>query len=156
MEALPTKRTWPPSCSHGTYQHKAITSRSRQLLMMGTFFFIIFIGMLHYIILSNTTCYLHWIYSGYFYIDRLQWLFLLHGLLLIFTILIAVYVCWYFHWLFFLYSVLSSFILSIVFVNSANALWCFLISISFFMGTWLPETCWATIRREIKNTKSTI
>ena len=22
------------------------------------------------------------------------------------------------------------------------------------MGTWLPETCWATIRREIKNTKS--
>ena len=32
------------------------------------------------------------------------------------------------------YSVLSSFILSIVFVNSANALWCFLISISFFMG----------------------
>ena len=29
-------RTWPPSCSHGTYQHKAITSRSRLLLMMGT------------------------------------------------------------------------------------------------------------------------
>jgi len=23
-------------CSHGTYQHKAITSCSRQLLMMGT------------------------------------------------------------------------------------------------------------------------
>ena len=23
------------------------------------------------------------------------------------------------------------------------------------MGTWLPETCWATIRREIKNTKVT-
>jgi len=36
MDALPTNRTWPPSCSHGTYQHKAITSRSRQLLMMGT------------------------------------------------------------------------------------------------------------------------
>ena len=36
MEALPANRTWPPSCSHGTYQHKAITSRSRQLLMMGT------------------------------------------------------------------------------------------------------------------------
>jgi len=35
-------------------------------------FFITFIGMLHYIILSNTTCYLHWIYSGYFYIDNLQ------------------------------------------------------------------------------------
>jgi hypothetical protein len=36
-----------------------------------SFFFIIviFIGMLHYIILSNTTCYLHWIYSGYFYIE---------------------------------------------------------------------------------------
>jgi len=48
---------WPPSCSHGTYQHKAITSRSPQLLIM---------------------------------------------------------------------------------------------------GTWLPETCWATIRREIKNTKSDI
>ena len=36
MDALPTNRTWPPSFSHGTYQHKAITSRSRQLLMMGT------------------------------------------------------------------------------------------------------------------------
>ena len=24
------------------------------------------------------------------------------------------------------------------------------------MGTWLPETCWASIRREIKNTKSDI
>ena len=36
MEALYTNRTWPPSCSHGTYQHKAISSRSRQLLMMGT------------------------------------------------------------------------------------------------------------------------
>ena len=29
-------RTWQPPCSHGTYQHEAITSRSRQLLMMGT------------------------------------------------------------------------------------------------------------------------
>ena len=57
MDALPTNRTSQPSCSHGTYQQKAITSRSRQLLMM---------------------------------------------------------------------------------------------------GTWLPETCWATIRREIKNTKSDI
>jgi len=36
MDALPTNRSCPPSCSHGTYQHKAITSRSRQLLMMGT------------------------------------------------------------------------------------------------------------------------
>ena len=36
MDALPTNRTWPPSRSHCTYQHKAITSRSRQLLMMGT------------------------------------------------------------------------------------------------------------------------
>ena len=26
----------------------------------------------------------------------------------------------------------------------------------WMMGTWLPETCWATIRREIKNTKSDI
>ena len=57
MDALPTNRTWQPPWSHGTYQHEAITSRSRQLLMM---------------------------------------------------------------------------------------------------GTWLPETCWATIRREIKNTKSDI
>ena len=57
------------------------------------YFFIIFIGMLHYIILSNTTRYLHWIYSGYFYIDSLQWLFFLHGLLLVFTILIVVFVC---------------------------------------------------------------
>ena len=30
----PTNRSWQPSCSHGTYQHEAITSRSRQLLMM--------------------------------------------------------------------------------------------------------------------------
>ena len=36
MEALPTNRTWPPSCSHGTYEHEAITSHSRQLLIMGT------------------------------------------------------------------------------------------------------------------------
>ena len=36
MDALPTNRTWPSSRSHGTYQHKAITSRSRQLLMIGT------------------------------------------------------------------------------------------------------------------------
>ena len=36
MDALPANRTWQPSCSHGTYQHEAITSRSRQLLMMGT------------------------------------------------------------------------------------------------------------------------
>ena len=28
--------TWQRPCSHGTYQHEAITSRSRQLLMMGT------------------------------------------------------------------------------------------------------------------------
>ena len=36
MDALPANRSRPPSCSHGTYQHEAITSRSRQLLMMGT------------------------------------------------------------------------------------------------------------------------
>ena len=33
---LPANRTWPPSCSHSTYQHKAIPSHTRQLLMMGT------------------------------------------------------------------------------------------------------------------------
>ena len=36
MEALPANRSWQPSRSHGTYQHEAITSRSGQLLMMGT------------------------------------------------------------------------------------------------------------------------
>jgi hypothetical protein len=36
MDALLANRSWPPSCSHGTYQHEAIISRSRQLLMMGT------------------------------------------------------------------------------------------------------------------------
>ena len=36
MDALTANRSWQPSCSHGTYQHKAITSRSRQLLMVGT------------------------------------------------------------------------------------------------------------------------
>ena len=36
MDTLPTNQTCPPPCSHGTYQHKAITSRSCQLLMMGT------------------------------------------------------------------------------------------------------------------------
>ena len=36
MDALPANRTWQPPCSHGTYQHEVITSRSRQLLMMGT------------------------------------------------------------------------------------------------------------------------
>ena len=36
MDALPANRSWQPSWSHGTYQHEAITSLSRQLLMMGT------------------------------------------------------------------------------------------------------------------------
>ena len=36
MDALPANRSWQPSCSNGTYQHETITSRSRQLLMMGT------------------------------------------------------------------------------------------------------------------------
>jgi len=36
MDALPTNRSWQPSCSHGTYQHETITTRSRQVLMMGT------------------------------------------------------------------------------------------------------------------------
>jgi len=36
MDGLPANRSWQPSCSHGTYKHEAITSRSRQLLMMGT------------------------------------------------------------------------------------------------------------------------
>ena len=36
MDALPANRSWQPSCSHGTYQHETIATRSRQLLMMGT------------------------------------------------------------------------------------------------------------------------
>ena len=36
MDALTANQTWQPPCGHGTYQHEAITSRSRQLLMMGT------------------------------------------------------------------------------------------------------------------------
>ena len=36
MDALPANRSWQPSRSHGTYQHETITSRSRQLVMMGT------------------------------------------------------------------------------------------------------------------------
>jgi hypothetical protein len=36
MNALPANLSWQPSCSHGTYQHEAITSRSRHLLMLGT------------------------------------------------------------------------------------------------------------------------
>ena len=36
MDALPANRSWQPPCSHGMYQHEAITSRSRQLPMMGT------------------------------------------------------------------------------------------------------------------------
>ena len=35
MDALTANRSWQPSCSHGTYQHETITSRSLQLLMMG-------------------------------------------------------------------------------------------------------------------------
>ena len=38
MDALPANRTWQPPCRHDTYQHEAIMSRSRQLLMMGTWF----------------------------------------------------------------------------------------------------------------------
>ena len=36
VDALPINRTWQPPCNHGTYQHETIKSRSRQLLMMGT------------------------------------------------------------------------------------------------------------------------
>jgi len=36
MDTLTANRFWQPSCSHGTYQHVAITLRSRQLLKMGT------------------------------------------------------------------------------------------------------------------------
>jgi len=36
LDALPANRSLQPPCNHGTYQHKAITSRSRQFLMMGT------------------------------------------------------------------------------------------------------------------------
>jgi hypothetical protein len=36
VKTLPANWSWQPSCSHGTYQHEAITSHSRQLLMMGT------------------------------------------------------------------------------------------------------------------------
>jgi len=36
MDARTANRSWQPSCSHDTYQHETITSRSRQLLMMGT------------------------------------------------------------------------------------------------------------------------
>ena len=35
-DALPANQSWQRSWSHDTYQHEAITSRSRQLLMMGT------------------------------------------------------------------------------------------------------------------------
>jgi hypothetical protein len=35
-DTLPANRFWQPSCSHSTYQHEAITLRSRQLLKMGT------------------------------------------------------------------------------------------------------------------------
>jgi hypothetical protein len=31
-----TNQTWQPPCSHGTYEHEAMTLHSRQLLMMGT------------------------------------------------------------------------------------------------------------------------
>jgi hypothetical protein len=36
VESLYANRSWQPSRSHGTYQHKAITSRICKFLMMGT------------------------------------------------------------------------------------------------------------------------
>jgi hypothetical protein len=67
------------------------------------------------------------VYSGY----------VLHGFLLVFTIQIVVYVCWYFHWLFFLCSVLSSFILSTVFVNLRGLFCVMLFGVRFPGGSIL-------------------
>jgi len=36
VDALTSNRSWQPSLSNGTYLHKAIILRSRQLLMLGT------------------------------------------------------------------------------------------------------------------------
>jgi len=78
--------------------------------------------MLHYIIISNTTFYLHWIYSGYFFIDSLQWLRSSWIVTNIYNTNSCVCMLVLSLIALFFYSVLSSFILSIFFVNSANAL----------------------------------
>ena len=112
MDALPANRTWQPSCSHGTYQHEAITSRSRQLLMMGTWL--------------PETC-----------------------------------------WATIRREIKNTKSDSSMDALPANRTWqpsrshstCQHKAITsrsrqlLMMGTWLPETCWATIRREIKEYK---
>jgi len=108
---LPTRLDNLP-CSHGTYQHEAITSRSRQLLMMGTWF-----GSFHNWhsgpVVKWTHPWKHYLPTG---LDNLP---CSHGT--------------------YQHEAITS--------RSHQLL---------MMGTWLPETCWATIRREIKNTKSDI
>ena len=108
MDALPANLSWQLPCIHGTYQHKAVTSRSRQLLMMGTW-------------LPETCCATIWrqirtIPSMDAPPTNRTWPHSCsHGT--------------YQH--------------EAIISRSRQLL---------MMGTWLPETCWATIRREIKNT----
>jgi hypothetical protein len=126
MDAVPANRSWQPSHSHGTYQHEAIISRSRQVLIMGTWL--------------PETC---WatsrreikntkVTSSWFFVARSatnpsmdtlpanrSWQpSCSHGT--------------------YQHETITS--------RSSQLL---------MMDIWLPETCWATSRREIKNTKVT-
>ena len=110
------QKSWPPSCSHGTYQYKAITSRSRQLLMMGT-----------------------WLHETYWATIRRE------------IKNTKVTSCWFF---------LSTLNYDArptthqIFKNQHKAITSRSRQL-LMMAIWLPETCWATSRREIKYTKVT-
>jgi hypothetical protein len=113
MDALPANRTWPPSCCHGTYQHKAITSRSRQLLMMGTW-----LPETCWATISREIKYAANPSMDALPANRTWPPSCSHGT--------------------YQHEAITS--------RSRQLL---------MMGTWLPETFWATSRREIKNTKVT-
>jgi len=120
MDALPANRTLPTSCSHDTYQHKAITSRSHQLLMMVTWLPETCWATIRREIKNTKSD----IVSRTPSMDALP------------TNRTWPPSCSH-----------DTYQHKAITSRSLQLL---------MMGTWLPETCWATIRREIKNTKSDI
>ena len=129
---------------HGTYQHEAITSRSRQLLLMGTWLPETCWATIRREIKNTKKLHLvgfsypHWI--------------TMHGQPHIRLTRLVLGTCWSMdalpaNWTWqppcshgpYQHEVITS--------RTSQLL---------MMGTCLSETCWATIRREIKNTKSDI
>jgi len=159
MDAIPANQSWQPSHSHGTYQHEAITSRSRRLLMMGTWLLETCWATIRREIKMDAIpanrswqpSHSHGTYQHEAITSRGRQL-LMMGTWLPET-------CWA--------TIRREIKMDAL---PANRSWQPSRSHGTYqheaiksrgrqllmMGTRLPETCWATIRREIKNTKSDI